>query len=77
MGAGIEKYLVIYGSEALASDIQLIDQTSVTAPLDIAPPRVDLTLKREGSLLFDMDIKVLREKPRRDWEQRQKTRRRK
>lgn len=70
-----EKYLIIYGSGTLGFDASLIDHTCVTSPLDIGPQRiVELTLKREP-IIPDVDFRVLREKPRRDWEQRNRRRR--
>lgn len=72
---GVEKYLIVYCSGTL--DIDVVDQTAITAPLGINLPIIDITLKHEMLTFPDVDFKVPREKPRRDWEQRQKTRRRK
>jgi hypothetical protein len=72
---GIEKYLIVYGSGTIGIDV--VDHTTVTSPLDITLPIIDIAIKREMQTFPDIDFKLPREKPRRDWEQRQKTRRRK
>lgn len=71
-----EKYLIGYGSGTLGTDV-VVDQTTVTAALDSRLPIIDIHLKPEVLTFPDIDFKVLREKPRRDWERRHKTRRRK
>lgn len=71
----MEKYLIAYGSGTFGTNI--VDHTPIAAPLGISLPIIDITLKREMLTFPDIDFKIRREKPRRDWEQRKKTRRRK
>jgi hypothetical protein len=72
-----EKYILIAGSGTLGYDLVMIDSPSWTAPMDIGQLVIDLRPMAPAPFIRNIDIKIERENKRRDWEQRERKRRRK
>lgn len=72
-----ERYLVVLGSGLAGLDL-LLDHPGLSAPLDIGPPRIDITLRTPGErVLRILDTPLHKEPSCRDWEKRERKRRRK
>lgn len=70
-----EIFLIVGAGCDLASRVvDILDHPGMTAPLEIGPPRVTIELKPER--LFIPEIEIRRVPKKRDWEQRNRKRRR-
>ncbi len=69
--------LVVGGVHSTISVVaEALAVSARTAPLDLGPPPISMIEVKREIEMPDFDIRPLREKPKRDWEQRQKPKRR-
>lgn len=71
-----EKLILIVGAGLHGADLVVLDGMHMTAPLEIGPPPIVISLKREDIKTPEIDVRMLREPKKRDWEQRNRKRRR-
>ncbi len=72
-----ERVLIVGCASVGAAVVDHLVSLGLTADLIIEPPRIDIEIRPQTQIAFPEFREVLREPKKRDWEQRQKRRRRK
>lgn len=68
--------LIVGNAGMMAARAAELIVRSATADIYVGPPPIVLTSKREEPIIPDIDLRALKEPKKRDWEQRNRKRRR-